>query len=664
MALHTELGRHLDPVVFSRLSFEALLANQATFHSIHSFLRNPAVNVAEARNFATFFAHPLAANISAEAYDMLVETLQSAIKVGCVLQSEITAIIPSVKELVHHVFHFSPVSDRQNKLLEACQAIWDGLKACRVTTISSTVVLQLLDEITLLRALPESKSLRLELSSYVWPVSQTHETNLGEDLAEWARLARLGSLDAHPNIPRQMDRATLLDVLEILPSNNSLPTIISTTRHLADRCMKSADDSSEWKDTLIFWLGCLQSLEYFERTFRCHGSLPHSSLDKENLFPVPLTHGWHQVYAVLSARLPETELSDHFKLLPAPETCRILLNFWLPRWFKRTGVTAGKRPWKKPKVYTGLIAQNVNVAFEKKVAKSASSPEELQSLSFAAILLALRRSGLNHLSSAERILDLVFKMYGPITLLKVLRRCIRFRLRLPMRPLDTIITSVAETRPRLAYTIWRCRRIEASHLPQLLISLIHGSWVHSTEIFQMLQSKEPANPVEQPKCLDQSWNDLLHLMALAFANSKGESSRVAFRNVECCYWYLVDHRSRLQPAMARALVQAGITRPLQNNEHINFGRCIWILGIVRTLEGDEVADQLKTVIWRWRANIRSSLPSGPRAKSKQLRKWVRRSRSGLPVASWPDLSKEIRRTAAPKVGMNRQEVECVGGKSR
>jgi hypothetical protein len=204
-------------------------------------------------------------------------------------------------------------------------------------------------------------------------------------------------------------------------------------------------------------------------------------------------------------------------------------------------------------------------------------------------------------------------MYGPITLIKALQRCIEFGLRLPKRPMDKIISTMAKDQPRLAYNIWRCRRINVSQFPHLLISLIHGSWVHSAEIFQMLQDKELPSIVpteKRPKRLNQIRNDLLHKIALAFANAKGESSRVAFRNVESCYWYLVEHRSRLQPAIARALVHAGITRPLQKNEHINFGRCMWILGIVRALEGDEVANQLKTVMWRWRANIRDFLPSG------------------------------------------------------
>ena len=648
MALQTELGGHVDSVTFSRRSFEALLANQAMFHSIHSFLRNPAVNVAEASNFATFFAHPLAANISPEAYDILVDTLQSAIRVGCVLHSEIGAIVRSVKELVRNIFRLSPLQDRQNKLLEAYQAIWEGLKACRVTTIRSTVALQLLDEMTLLRALPESKSLRLELCRYAWPVRQMQESVL----AEWAHLARLGSLDAYPNIPTQIDRATLIDVLDSLPSENRLRSIISTTRHIAERCTEATDDSREWKDTLIFWLGCLQRLESFEQKFSCHRSVLHSSPDKENRYPVRLTAGWHEVYCLLSARLPATELSDHFKLLPAPETCRILLKFWIPHLFNRADAPAGNQLCEHS-AYPRLIAQDVNAAFEKKVSERPYSSEVLKSLSFSAILFALSRSFPSCHRSAELILDLVFKMYGPNVLLNVLKRCIKFQLPFPRRPLVEIIESLSEDQPRLAYYIWRCCGIEVSHFPRLLISLIQSSCVHSAEIFRMLRYNGPANtePMNKPLVryvpLLQSRNHLLHLIALAFANSRSKKNRVVYRNVEFCYWYLVEHHTRLQPAMTRALVHAGITRPLQNYQHINLGRCRWILRIVRAVEGDEVADQLDTVIRHWRANVRRSLPSGPRIMNKRQRKWVRRERSGVPVATClTDLSKEINQVAA------------------
>lgn len=195
--------------------------------------------------------------------------------------------------------------------------------------------------------------------------------------------------------------------------------------------------------------------------------------------------------------------------------------------------------------------------------------------------------------------------------------------------------------------------MEVSHVPRLLISLAQGSCVHSAEIFRMLQYKGPANtePKKRPLVryvpLLQSQIDLVHLIALAFANSRTKKNRIVFRNVEFCYWYLVKDRARLQPAMTRALVHAGMTRPLQSNEHLNFGRCRWILRIVRAVEGDEVADQLDTVIRRWRAHIRSSLPSGPRTRKKRQRKWVRRERSGVPVATcWTDLSGEINEVAA------------------
>ena len=67
---------------------------------------------------------------------------------------------------------------------------------------------------------------------------------------------------------------------------------------------------------------------------------------------------------------------------------------------------------------------------------------------------------------------------------------------------------------------------------------------------------------------------------------------MAFRRVCDCLNFLRDRGAPLSSLMSRALVHAGVTRPLRDGTWLSTEKFQWILPFVRRLEGDEVADRL------------------------------------------------------------------------
>ena len=93
---------------------------------------------------------------------------------------------------------------------------------------------------------------------------------------------------------------------------------------------------------------------------------------------------------------------------------------------------------------------------------------------------------------------------------------------------------------------------------------------------------------------------LLHKMALAFAHEPKLNPRQAYRKVERCVQYFRQRPDLLQPDMSKALATAGILRFLEAGMLPSTHRSHYILGFVRNLEGEVVAQELSQIVYEWR----------------------------------------------------------------
>ena len=108
--------------------------------------------------------------------------------------------------------------------------------------------------------------------------------------------------------------------------------------------------------------------------------------------------------------------------------------------------------------------------------------------------------------------------------------------------------------------------------------------------------------------------EVVHLLAYDIANASVLSPLQAYRSAWACYRWLQDRGAPLKPLISRAIVTAGILRPLQELLWIPDQRLDYILSIVEKVEGPENRDQVEILARRMRKARHEGVLSKRRAK--------------------------------------------------
>lgn len=119
------------------------------------------------------------------------------------------------------------------------------------------------------------------------------------------------------------------------------------------------------------------------------------------------------------------------------------------------------------------------------------------------------------------------------------------------------------------------------------------------------RSPRPAlGATRKPLILSPSHIDLVHRVAFSFSKKEELSTRVAFRRVWECYRFLKDRSAPIGSLMSRALVSAGVIRPLKMGVRVVKEELRYILSIVEAIEGKEVAHQLdRKILEIWQGKV-------------------------------------------------------------
>lgn len=189
---------------------------------------------------------------------------------------------------------------------------------------------------------------------------------------------------------------------------------------------------------------------------------------------------------------------------------------------------------------------------------------------------------------------------------KLLRRSVYLS---PATSLRLVHFMIDAGHPGYALRIFHaCPNVWPSLCPELIFALIDNGAVHTKDLFDILNRPEYVNSLpeklrlKKTNTLSEQRVQLIHHVALALSKSPHLTPRQAFRRVCDCVHYLQDRRAPLSSLITRALVQAGVIRPLQQGEWVSTVKFSWILELVRTHEGHHVADLLDKVTFDWRAS--------------------------------------------------------------
>jgi hypothetical protein len=138
--------------------------------------------------------------------------------------------------------------------------------------------------------------------------------------------------------------------------------------------------------------------------------------------------------------------------------------------------------------------------------------------------------------------------------------------------------------------------------PGLIMAMINDSTFKTGDIWRALRVPlyNPRKLTTSSKCLCQTRIHLVHKMALEFAQAQCRTPRVALRNVMQCVMYLRRHNVALSPELTRAISYAGITRDLVKEHWVGTKKALWILDLVKRVEGEEVAKEIDMTVYCWR----------------------------------------------------------------
>ncbi|KAK5129772.1 hypothetical protein LTR08_002838 [Meristemomyces frigidus] len=430
------------------------------------------------------------------------------------------------------------------------------------------------------------------------------------------------------------DQTQLVQLLEALPDHNSSrrATISSVTVYLPH-------DTDEDLYVITLWLRVLGACSFMQSTHHDHPA-------------------WAAVYQQLACYIPLTSLATHLGSLAHLDFAQVLLRYWLPRYLPRQGAaqdaaTVDCRKHKTLTFYRPKPSEHdlqvlirdfeasreaARQAREAEAAPATHVPPQPTDFPFIDLLATLARHHLPYTALLEDIFTILQQTKHYLALWGLFR-ALAHHPHLGVTPTlaTTLIAHfVNSPNPRHLLLAWRVFKtvpslsvIQCFDLPLKLIAHGYGT---PARIFYMLNRKTTADipfPEERETkrlALGPEHVDLVHLVAYAWASLhegaapasllgrprdvapsplyRSCSSRVAFRRVWQCYRFLKDRGAPLSPLLSRALVKAGVLRPLRERVYISLLKTRWIVERVLEIEGEGVAEELDRRVFEARQGNR------------------------------------------------------------
>lgn len=728
--LHVSLHPDGDiPVTFSKAILRRLLAQIPTrsdhtktlaeehFHPVARFLQGD-LNHENARNTQFYTSWLSQKPISLPTFRAVVQIIADKILLGTIEHRELRAIIGDLQNLLKTGLS---QPDRDDAFLYACRSITDAISEVPVLRADKHLCHALL--IAACSLTPSRQAVPLILRTVEWaPESERHMhvpivPVIGECLFVWARKTSRNNPVEEVSGDEALP-SPLMTLLNSLPENCAGNIIEhATLRFISfinkmDTSPNSPDSDSDIKQRITYWLYLLRRCNHLR-------SQPYNGKT------------WNQLYPLLAQAFTLRELATHFASITPANAARLILQHWISpgiltqselkyggsrkadsnmNHFLNHGVSytvsragSGDQTMTKmktatwasrlpsilsPPLYTKQAlacpedtVEAIHSAFEARLAKYTCNDEAVTA-PFADLVVVLQEHQLDHTRYLDQVLQLLIQYHSPQTIFT-------FFMKLVGRSDDKVFThpGIAMTlihffietgNHRHAYSVFKlCPGAWPSLCPELLFALIDKQPITTETLFKILDRPEignslPINLRTEPKnSLSFERVNLIQHMAYALANSPHLTPRQAFRRVQDCLHYLEDRGAPLSSIMSRALVTAGVARYLQAGEWVSTVRFTWILPYVRRLEGEDVADMLDQMTFKWRSDNHNERMQGLfRSRELQLAKletdreaWQYRRQLGHASKRWKRKQRLWKPWLADGKRRDMQGAEAIGSAS-
>lgn len=347
------------------------------------------------------------------------------------------------------------------------------------------------------------------------------------------------------------------------------------------------------RQILLLWLRCLD----------------------ENEMCTPSSGGLiHVVYTMLGEHFRPSELWEHFKGKRTVEIARILLNSWFVRMdpeFLRNASDDGEDVL----THDGQIMFKVNSrdlipsdlpdvsqTFERLMFEIWPAPCAYTTLARAFAMAGLRSGGV-----IAEVFNLCRKLYAPWRVhnyFSIMLNCPGVGV--PKVVVVSLIQHLlAEGRSFNAICVFKDSPFVAlSDVPELPRALLEDKNFRPSFLLKVLHREPDFTPIAERQVshlnLTQSHIDAVHTLAYEISKAEALRTTVAYRYVYAYYRFLHDCGAPLDPLISRALVTAGILRPIKDRIWIPEARYLYILDIVERIEGSDVRHKLHKLAFRMR----------------------------------------------------------------
>jgi hypothetical protein len=345
------------------------------------------------------------------------------------------------------------------------------------------------------------------------------------------------------------------------------------------------------------------------------------------------------VYAEIAQRLPLYQIAEHFasKHIQSVDIARLLLRVWLPNagfgntlhsQFESSNAANSMRSLKTLQygVRSPSIADLSVVAVEFEELCKAYPDDNV----WSALLKAFKRKGVAYDYIVHQILHICKARYEPGTVYRIFMYMLKdCELALPKNVYVSLIEHfLANNENRLAFKIWRASpSIAVTDVPDLPVALLKDVSFRFS-IFDMLLREPDTVPMElrdtHKLSVTPGHIEVVHIIAHNVASMDELRPSQAYRSVWALYRWLQDRGAPTKPLISRAIVTAGILRPIKEHIWIPDERLEYILSIVEKVEGVKIREEVEKLASYMRSSVHDQVIAKRRAKKESM--WMKITR--------------------------------------
>lgn len=594
-----------------------------------TFLQSDA-NELDARNTEALLSYVHARQLSVAAFEYLIDVICDKVSLGTISASETASVL---NRLTTTPIARTKAAKKDEIMLRACERCWSNVLESahgRTQKLHSDIVGSLLRSMATLPIDADSQRLVFTtLDDLAANADDINDTVLAQGFALASR--SLGSKGFGYDPENQAAIEQILQALSILPAGRADAVVIATAEQLIDfagTTVKTSEfgdaqglTTKTTKRALMAWYRCVT--------------------ERHNLIKDSFASSvWPKVHGIILEHLKPHSLAPLYRGLDTVDFSRILLQYWVPRVafqerdtatrhteysvasseereiddrFEQLGVvytaSGPLRPTMGPINRPTATLRHIREAFAAELSTyTTNDPHAVAPL--VKLICVLQRFRVRYDDVLSKIILVLRTNKGPQTLFRFVSQLARKGIHLPAGIAVKLVNHLLKVdQPRLAYIVFaNVGSVWLSHCHALPLALIENSALPGRRLWRMLNrspgTRVPLSLRTSPTLsLSEAHVSLVHLIAHTFAKSELYPPRVSFRRVYECYRYLLDRGAPLSNLISRALVIAGVIRPLQQGLWVSTIKFRFILKVVTSVEGPEIAHAIDILAYRWRCKV-------------------------------------------------------------